>query len=145
MHITLNPDYRIVLGRAYSHLFAAPGTQELAPHITIPRYTTERGLTGRIADTIIWATVLLRNVDTLEVYEEAIRHSEQDLEQHTTPMRTQPMTEDNSALLLPTPLNTVHAQVLQMQAGDSDSNSRNRSRLLTLPSSKGKPYTAKSP
>ncbi len=33
----------------------------------------------------MWATVLLHNVDTLEVYEEAIRQSVQDLEHHTTP------------------------------------------------------------
>ncbi len=85
MHITLNPHSRNILGRAYHHLSAAPGTQELAPHIPIPRYTAERGLTGRRTDKIMWATVLLRIVDTLEVYVEAIHQSKQDLEQHTTP------------------------------------------------------------
>ncbi len=80
MHTTKNPHSRSILGRAYHHLLAAPGTKELAPQITIPRYTIERGLTGRRTDKIVWATVLLHNVDTLEVSEEAIRQLEQDLE-----------------------------------------------------------------
>ncbi len=43
-------------------------------HITIPKcIIDEQGLTGRIVDIIMWARVLLRNVDALEVYEKVIR------------------------------------------------------------------------
>ncbi len=38
----------------------------------------EKGLEGRRADRIMWAVVLLHNVDTLEVYEVAIRQSEEE-------------------------------------------------------------------
>ena len=59
----------------YHQLFLTPGTQELAPHITIPSYNPTKGLTGRRYDKLMWATVLLSNVDTLEVFEEAIRQA----------------------------------------------------------------------
>ncbi len=76
VHITINPHSRNILGRTYHHLFAAHGTQELAPHITIPRYNTKKGLMGRKTDKLLWATLLLHNVDTLEIHEEVIRLSE---------------------------------------------------------------------
>ena len=80
VHIQLNPRTRSVLGRTHHDLFVALGTQDLATHITMPKYNIEKGITGRKAYIIMWATVLLHNVDTLEVSEEAIRHLEQDLE-----------------------------------------------------------------
>jgi hypothetical protein len=36
----------------------------------------------------MWATVLFLNVDTLQVYEEAILQSEQEIEQSTDPEKT---------------------------------------------------------
>jgi len=38
IHIQINPHTRSIIGRTYHHLFLTPGTQELAPHITIPTY-----------------------------------------------------------------------------------------------------------
>ena len=78
VHIQINPHARNVLGRIYHHQFAAHGTQDLAPHIKMPKYNIEKGLTGRKADTLMWAANLLHNIDTLEVYEEAIRQSKED-------------------------------------------------------------------
>ena len=48
---------------------------------TLPRYTKDKGRIGRRIDKILWATTLLHNVDTLEVYEDAIRQTEADLQQ----------------------------------------------------------------
>ncbi len=36
IHLQLNPYTRSILGRTYYQLFITPGTQELAPHITLP-------------------------------------------------------------------------------------------------------------
>ena len=36
VHLHINPHTRIILGRTYHQLFLTPGTQELAPHITLP-------------------------------------------------------------------------------------------------------------
>ena len=51
----------------------ALGTQELAPHITLPKYNNDKDLVGRRVDKILWAIIMLQNVDTLEVYEDAMR------------------------------------------------------------------------
>jgi hypothetical protein len=120
VHVTINSHSRNILGRAYHHLFAAPGTLELVPHINMPRCITERILTGRRTNKIMWSTVLLQNVDTLEVYEEAIRQPKQDLEHHTSPKRQQTMSVDPITLPLPTPLNNVQVQAMLVQVGDPD-------------------------
>jgi hypothetical protein len=73
IHIHINPHTRSIIGRTYHQLFLTPGTQKLAPHITIPTYNPIKGITGRRADKLFWAAILLHNVDTLEVFEEAIR------------------------------------------------------------------------
>jgi hypothetical protein len=70
IHIQLNPHTRSILGRTYHQLFLNPGTQELAPHITIPKYNPIKGITGRRIDKLLWSTILLHSVDTLEVFEE---------------------------------------------------------------------------
>jgi hypothetical protein len=75
VYIQINPHTRSILGRTYHQLFLTPGTQELAPHITLPTYNPTKGITGRRYDKLMWATVLLSNVDTLEVFEEAIRQA----------------------------------------------------------------------
>ena len=36
VHLHINPHTRSILGRTYHHLVLTPGTQELAPHITLP-------------------------------------------------------------------------------------------------------------
>jgi hypothetical protein len=74
-HIQLNPHIRSILGRTYHQLFLTPGTLELAPHIAISTYNPTKGITGRRTDKLLWATILLHNVDTLEVFEEAIRQA----------------------------------------------------------------------
>ncbi len=38
IHILINPHTRSILGRTYHQLFLTPGTQELAPRITLPTY-----------------------------------------------------------------------------------------------------------
>jgi hypothetical protein len=75
IHILINPHTRSILGRTYHQLFLTPGTQELAPLITLPTYNPSKGIIGRRADNLQWAVVLLHNVDTLEVLEEAIRQA----------------------------------------------------------------------
>ena len=75
VYIQINPHTRSILGRTYHQLFLTPGTQELAPHITLPTYNPTKGITGRRTDRLLWATIVLSNVDTLEVFEEAIRQA----------------------------------------------------------------------
>ncbi len=83
VYIQVNPHTRSILGRTYHQLFLTPGTQDLAPHITLPTYNPTKGITGRRYDRLLWATVLLSNVDTLEVFEEALRQAgAQQLEEH---------------------------------------------------------------
>ncbi len=73
IHIQINPHTRSVLGRTYHQLYLTPGTQELAPHIPLPTFNHTKSIPGRRADKMHWATILLHNVDTLEVYEAALR------------------------------------------------------------------------
>jgi hypothetical protein len=75
VYIQINPHTRSILGRTYHQLFLTPGTQDLAPNITLPTYNPTKGITGRRYDKLLWATILLSNVDTLEVFEEAIRQA----------------------------------------------------------------------
>ena len=75
IHILINPHTRSILGRTYHQLVLTPGTHELAPRITLPTYNPTKGITGRRADKLQWAVVLLHNVDTLEVLEEGIRQA----------------------------------------------------------------------
>jgi len=84
IHIQINPHTRSILCRNYNQLFLTPGTQELAPHITIPTYNPIKGITERRADKLLWATILLHNVDTLEVFEEAIRKAGEEEPADTT-------------------------------------------------------------
>ncbi len=73
----------------------------------------------------MWAIVMLHNVDTLEVYEEAICQSEQDLEHLDTPH--EPANHERVLMhsTLPTPL-TAQAQALMVQVGAPEPNSRNQ-------------------
>ena len=80
IHIQFNPHTRSIIGRTYNQLFTPPSTQELEPHITLRRYNKDKGLISRRIDKVLWATTLLHNVDTLEVYEDAIRQTEEDLQ-----------------------------------------------------------------
>jgi len=73
IHRQINPHTRSILSRTYHQLFLTPGTQEFAPRIIIPTDNPIKGITGRRADNIFWATIILHNVDTLKVFEEAIR------------------------------------------------------------------------
>ena len=76
VHIQINPHTRRTrLGRTYHQLFLTPGTQEIASPITLPSYNHIKGITGRRADKLHWAIILLHNVDTLEIYEDAIRQA----------------------------------------------------------------------
>ncbi len=75
IHLQLDSHTRSTLGRTHHQLLLTLGTQELVPHITLPTYKPAKGLTGRRADKLHWATVLLSNVDTLEVFEEDFRHA----------------------------------------------------------------------
>ncbi len=75
IHILTNPHTRSILGRTYHQLFFTPDNQELAPRIALPRYNPTKGITARKADKLQWAVVLLHNVDTLEIFEEAIRQA----------------------------------------------------------------------
>jgi hypothetical protein len=75
IHLNINPHIRSILSRTYYQLVLTSGTQELAPHITLPAYNPAKDLTGRRTDKLHWATVLLHNVDTLEVFKEAIRQA----------------------------------------------------------------------
>jgi hypothetical protein len=84
VHIQFNPHSCSIIGRTYHHhMFTAPCTQDLAPHIILPKYDNEKGLIGRRVDKIMWAITLLHNVNILEVYEEAMRQTEEDLQQTT--------------------------------------------------------------
>ena len=76
VHLQINPQTRNMLGRTYHQLFLTPDTQELAPHIPLPSYNHIKGITGRRANKLHWAVILLHNVDTLEIYEDAIRQAE---------------------------------------------------------------------
>jgi hypothetical protein len=53
VHIQFNPHPRNILSRTYHHMFMAPGTQELVPHITLPKYNNDKGLVGRRIDKIL--------------------------------------------------------------------------------------------
>jgi hypothetical protein len=75
VYIQINPHTRSILGRTYHQLFLTPGTQDLAPTVTLPTYNLTKGITGRRYDKLLWATILLSNVDTLEVFEEALRQA----------------------------------------------------------------------
>ena len=75
VHLQVNPHTRSILGRTYHQLFLTPGTQELALHITLPSYNHSKRNTGRKADKLRWAVILLHSVDTLEIYKDAIRQA----------------------------------------------------------------------
>ena len=75
VHLQINPHTRNILGRTYYQLFLTPGTQELAPHITLSSYNHIKGITRRRADKLHWTVILLHNVGTLEIYENAIRQA----------------------------------------------------------------------
>ena len=75
IYIQINPYTRNILGRTYYQLYRTPGTQDLATHMKLPTYNIVKDITSRMTDTIHWAIILLCNVDTLEIYEEAIRYT----------------------------------------------------------------------
>ena len=104
IHIQINPHTRSILNRTYHQLFLTPGIQELAPRITIPTYSPMKGITGRRADKLFWATILLHNVDALEVFEEAIRNAREEEPAATTaynPRSHSASTEPETPLAVP--------------------------------------------
>jgi hypothetical protein len=68
-HLQINPHTRNILGRTYHQLFLTSDTQELASRITLPSYNHIKDITGRRADKLHLAIILVHNVDTLEIYE----------------------------------------------------------------------------
>jgi hypothetical protein len=72
IRIQINPHIRNILGRAQHQFCIASSTQEQAPNITTSSYNHIKGITRRRADKLNWATILLHNVDTMEIYEETI-------------------------------------------------------------------------
>jgi hypothetical protein len=51
IHIQINPQTFSIMKRKYRQLFEAPGTQAVAPYITLHKNNYSEGLTGRILDT----------------------------------------------------------------------------------------------
>jgi len=80
IHIQIKPHTRNVLGRTY----LTPCIQDLVPHISLPTYDHTKGIIGRRMDKMHWAIILLHNIDTLEIYEAALRQSPAEQYDHQT-------------------------------------------------------------
>jgi hypothetical protein len=80
VHIQLNPHNISILGRAYLGLFQNPLTQTMNPDITMLTVHLIKGLTSRRSSKMKWATLLLRDQETLQTYEEYATESYYEVE-----------------------------------------------------------------